>query len=104
RFARYCRAVRVLCGPRLSLAYHGRGVSAMNPTIFGRVALIGAAAALCSAAVMRAQTPARVTDGATFTASGAVVRPADYREWVYLTAGLGMSYAPEAQAGGGGAG
>src|SRR6185503_20645025 len=54
--------------------------------------------ALCTAAVMRAQAPARVTDGATFTASGAVVRPADYREWVYLTSGLGMSYAPEAVA------
>jgi hypothetical protein len=27
-----------------------------------------------------------------------VVRPQDYREWVYLTSGLGMSYAPEAQA------
>ena len=65
---------------------------------FARTALIGAAAALCTAAVMRAQSPARVTDGATFTASGAVVRPADYREWVYLTSGLGMSYAPEAVA------
>jgi hypothetical protein len=42
--------------------------------------------------------PARVADGASFTSSGAVVRPQDYREWVYLTSGLGMSYAPEAQA------
>jgi hypothetical protein len=41
---------------------------------------------------------ARVTDGATFTASGAVVRPVNYREWVYLSSGLGMSYAPEAVA------
>jgi hypothetical protein len=64
---------------------------------FGRAALTGAVA-LCAAAVMQAQTPARVTDGAAFTASGAVVRPVDYREWVYLTSGLGMSYAPEAQA------
>jgi hypothetical protein len=39
-----------------------------------------------------------VTDGATFAASGAVVRPVNYREWVYLTSGLGMSYAPEALA------
>jgi hypothetical protein len=70
----------------------------ISTTTFARTALIGAAAALCTAAVMRAQTPARATDGATFTASGAVVRPADYREWVYLTSGLGMSYAPEAQA------
>ena len=67
-------------------------------------ALLGAAVA-CTAVVLRAQgaapaqsVPARATDGASFTASGAVVRPRDYREWVYLTSGLGMSYAPEAQA------
>ena len=70
----------------------------MIVTTVGRVALIGAAVALCTAAVMKAQAPTRVTDGARFTASGAVVRPADYREWVYLTSGLGMSYAPEAVA------
>jgi hypothetical protein len=67
---------------------------------FRRAALVGAMAALGAAAAPRAQTaaPARVTDGAAFTASGAVVRPTDYREWVYLTSGLNMSYAPEAQA------
>jgi hypothetical protein len=70
----------------------------MMSSALGRIALTGAAAALCTAAVMRAQVPARVTDGATFTASGAVVRPVNYREWVYLSAGLGMSYAPEAAA------
>ena len=70
----------------------------MMSTTAGRAALIGSAVALCTAAVIQAQAPARVTDGATFTAGGAVVRPADYREWVYLTSGLGMSYAPEAQA------
>ena len=62
---------------------------------------LAAAVAVCAAvAVAGAQAPAapaRVTDGATFAASGAVVRPADYREWVYVTSGLGMSYAPEAQ-------
>jgi len=73
-------------------------MSGMISMTFGRAALIGAAAALCTAAVMQAQAPAGVTDGATFTSSGAVVRPTDYREWVYVTSGLGMSYAPEAQA------
>jgi len=70
----------------------------------GLTALLGAAV-VCTAVVLRAQgaapaqsVPARATDGASFTASGAVVRPRDYREWVYLTSGLGMSYAPEAQA------
>jgi hypothetical protein len=71
----------------------------MIASIFGRAALIGSAVALCTAAVIQAQAPARATDGATFTATGAVIRPVDYRgEWVYLTSGLGMSYAPEAQA------
>ena len=70
----------------------------MISSTFGRAALAGAAVALCTVAVLRAQAPVRVTDGATFTASGAVVRPTDYREWVFLSSGLGMSYAPEAQA------
>jgi hypothetical protein len=54
----------------------------------------------CGAAAVTAQSPgpARVTDGAAFTTTGAVKRPTDYREWVYVTSGLGMSYAPEAQA------
>ena len=74
-------------------------ISAVRRTVW-----VGAAAALCAIGVLRAQSgpaagAARVTDGATFTASGGVVRPTDYRgEWVYLTSGLGMSYAPEAQA------
>jgi hypothetical protein len=63
-----------------------------------RAALLGVAGAVLVAAGVQAQSAARVSDGVTYTASGAVVRPADYREWVYLTSGLGMSYAPEAQA------
>jgi hypothetical protein len=82
----------------------------MISTTFGRTARIHAAmvfattvfaaALLWTQSGVSAQTtaPARVTDGATFTAAGAVVRPADYREWVYLSSGLGMSYAPENRA------
>jgi hypothetical protein len=70
----------------------------MISSTIGRVALLGAAAALCAASGLRAQNAPRVTDGATFTAAGEVVRPADYREWVHLSSGLGMSYSPEAQA------
>jgi hypothetical protein len=75
----------------------------MSSTI-GRRAAIGLAVicGLAGAALAQAQSAppasARATDGATFTSGGAVIRPADYREWVYLTSGLGMSYAPEAQA------
>jgi hypothetical protein len=72
----------------------------MTSRTTGRAALLGAAAVLCAAVGLWAQSgaPARVTDGATFTAAGELVRPTGYREWVYLTSGLGMSYAPEAQA------
>ena len=31
-----------------------------------------------------------------FTADNQLIRPKDYREWVYLTSGLGMSYGPVA--------
>jgi hypothetical protein len=31
-------------------------------------------------------------DGPTYTTGGELVRPADYRDWVYVTTGLGMTY------------
>jgi YHS domain-containing protein len=37
-------------------------------------------------------------DGPKFTAEGQLVRPNDYREWVYLSSGLGMTYGPAAEA------
>jgi hypothetical protein len=37
-----------------------------------------------------------VADGPTYTADGAMKLPADYREWVYLTSGLDMSYSSDA--------
>ena len=33
-------------------------------------------------------------DGPSYTGNGQLTRPADYREWVYLTSGLGMTYGP----------
>jgi hypothetical protein len=41
-----------------------------------------------------AQAPARATDGAAYNADGQLIRPADYREWAFVTAGLGMTYGP----------
>jgi hypothetical protein len=70
-------------------------------------AVLTAAIAIYAVAAVTAQSPAaaaRVTDGASFTGDGAVKRPVDYREWVFVTTGLGMSYAPEAQAVGAGPG
>jgi hypothetical protein len=36
--------------------------------------------------------------GPTYTADGMLIAPSDYREWVYLSSGLGMSYNPKALA------
>src|SRR6266508_3048639 len=43
-----------------------------------------------------AETPA--AEGPAYSSGGQLVRPADYREWVYLTSGLGMTYGPAAGA------
>jgi len=47
-------------------------------------------------------TPARGAEsrlaGAMFTADGRLQRPVDYRDWQFVSAGLGMSYGPAAQA------
>lgn len=45
-----------------------------------------------AATVIGAQQP--VSDGPKYTAAGELIRPADYREWIYLTTGLGMTYGP----------
>jgi hypothetical protein len=37
-------------------------------------------------------------DAPAFSAQGELVLPADYREWIYLTSGLGMTYGPAAAA------
>lgn len=49
-----------------------------------RFVLLSLAAASCFAA----------DDGPKFTAEGRLLRPEDYREWVWLSSGLGMSYGP----------
>lgn len=36
------------------------------------------------------------TDGAQFTADGKLLRPANYRKWVFLSSGYGMSYSQKA--------
>jgi hypothetical protein len=58
------------------------------------------AAILCAATLwssgLRAQAPATATDGPRYAASGELMRPADYREWVYLSSGLNMTYGANA--------
>lgn len=38
------------------------------------------------------------SDGPQFTPEGQLTLPKDYRQWVYLSSGLGMTYGPAAQA------
>jgi Cytochrome P460 len=61
------------------------------------VAVIFAAWALAFVWVVQAQVSP--IDGPTYTGEGRLIRPLDYREWVYVTSGLGMTYGPAQQAG-----
>jgi hypothetical protein len=55
--------------------------------------LLGAwVAAVLTSWTTRAQE--RASDGPSYTASGELVRPLDYREWTFVTAGVGMTYGP----------
>jgi len=47
---------------------------------------------LLASAIPTAQ--GRAADGPKYSADRELIRPADYREWVYLTSGLGMTYGP----------
>jgi hypothetical protein len=38
------------------------------------------------------------TDGPQYTQDGRLMKPKDYRQWVFLSSGLGMTYGPAAQA------
>jgi hypothetical protein len=65
-----------------------------NRTISGspwtRTSLLLAVAAIGTPPVATAQSSE--TDSPTFTAEGDLVFPVDYRDWVYLSSGLGMTY------------
>jgi cytochrome c553 len=45
------------------------------------------------------QTAAPSSEVPKYVKGSSLVRPADYREWVFLSAGLGMNYGPSASAG-----
>ena len=53
-----------------------------------------AAATVASALVWHASARAQQApaDGPRYTASGELIRPADFREWMFVTSGLGMTY------------
>ncbi|MGQ0384265.1 MAG: cytochrome P460 family protein [Gammaproteobacteria bacterium] len=63
-------------------------------------AVLTVAIALAARAAEPVRPPAdapRLT-GATFTTDGRLQRPVDYRNWQFVTSGVGMSYGPAAQA------
>jgi len=59
------------------------------------VGITGVAAILAALMLEGGDRPE--TDGPQFTAEGQLIRPTDYREWVYLSSGLGMVYGPAAE-------
>ena len=63
-----------------------------------RILIIGLL--LLSAVVAFNQTPTTSVNVPEYTANGQMKRPQNYREWVYLSAGIDMSYSPAAQAAG----
>jgi len=59
------------------------------------IGITGVAAILAALMLEAADRPEN--DGPQFTADGQLVRPNGYREWVYLSSGLGMVYGPAAE-------
>jgi hypothetical protein len=49
---------------------------------------------LCVLASVLAGTVASAADAPRINEQGELLRPADFREWVFLTSGLGMTYGP----------
>lgn len=57
-------------------------------------------ASLCSIAYVQCKATepaAKASHVPTYTGEGEMNRPVDYREWVYLSSGLDMSYSPRAK-------
>ena len=43
-------------------------------------------------AAPKPETDERATAGPRYTAAGELMRPTDFREWMFVTSGLGMTY------------
>ena len=66
-----------------------------HPVVF--VLAFGALVGVSRMAPTAQQT---VSDGPQYASGGKLMLPADYREWAYLTSGLGMTYGPARPAAG----
>ena len=62
----------------------------------GKIWLVGAAIAVAWAGSRNDSASAEgdKPEGPIYTPDGRLLRPTDYREWVYVTSGLGMTYGP----------
>jgi hypothetical protein len=56
--------------------------------------LLASFALWAAALTTAAQSPAPAPSPLTYTSNGELMRPTDFREWVYLSSGLGMTYTP----------
>ena len=54
----------------------------------------GLGIALCAWAAVASSVLAQQPPAPAFTSAGQLVRPLDYRSWVFVTSGLGMTYGP----------
>ncbi len=54
----------------------------------------GLCIALCAWAAVVSSISAQQPAAPAFTSAGQLVRPLDYRSWVFVTSGLGMTYGP----------
>ena len=54
----------------------------------------GLGIALCAWAAVASSVLAQQPAALAFTSAGQLVRPLDYRSWVFVTSGLGMTYGP----------
>ncbi|HXH51215.1 MAG TPA: cytochrome P460 family protein [Terriglobia bacterium] len=66
-----------------------------------KLVVIAATAVAAVALVRRGVAPAApaAADAPQYSADGKLVLPRDYREWIYLSSGLGMEYSAEGKAG-----
>ena len=65
------------------------------PAIVATLLAVAAGAAFGWSASAQAPPPA-TGDGPQYLADGKLIKPANYREWTFVTAGLGMTYGPAA--------
>jgi hypothetical protein len=70
----------------------------MKKTVFTIAAVLAAATVLVSFKRGAAATTSATSDLPQFASDGKLVRPVDYRRWVYVSSGYGMSYSQKADA------